>query len=61
MKKEEYYAELTVNGLPDMKSVTYCRFVNWLEKQLKEFKKADNVYTTDKKIYAKTYRARLMK
>jgi len=57
MKKEEYfYAELTVNGLPDMKSVTYCRFVNWLEKQLKEFKKAD-----DKKIYAKTYRARLMK
>lgn len=54
--KEEYHAKLIVKGLPDMKSATYRRFVNWLEKQVKEFKKAD-----DKKIYNKNYTARLLK
>lgn len=56
MKNNEYHAKLVIYGLPEMKSVTYRRLVDWLEKQVKEFKKAD-----DKKIYAKTYTARLMK
>jgi hypothetical protein len=54
--KKDYHAKLVVEGLPSMKSVTYRRFVDWLDKQVKEFKKAD-----DKKIYAKTYTAKLMK
>lgn len=57
MKKElDYHAKLIIYGLPDMKSVTYRRFVDWLEKQVKEFKKAK-----DTKIYSKKYTARLMK
>lgn len=58
MKKEiDYHAKLIVYGLPNMKSVTYRRFVDWLEKQVKEFKKESK----DTKIYSKRYTARLMK
>lgn len=58
MKKElDYHAKLVVYGLPNMKSVTYRRFVDWLEKQVKEFKKE----ATDTKIYSKRYTMRLMK
>lgn len=53
---KDYHAKLVIVGLSEMKSVTYRRLVEWLEKQVKEFKKAD-----DKKIYAKIYTARLMK
>lgn len=55
-KKVDYHAKLVIHGLPDMKSVTYRRMVEWLERITKEMKKAD-----DKKIFAKTYTARLMK
>ena len=54
--KKDYHAKLTIEGLPDMKSVTYRRLVDWLEAQFKEFKKAK-----DTKIYAKNYTAKLMK
>ncbi len=56
MKKLDYHAKLVIHGLPEMKSVTYRRLVDWLEKQFKEFKKAK-----DTKVYAKNYTARLMK
>lgn len=55
-QNKDYHAKLVIIGLPDMKSVTYRRLVQWLEKQVKEFKNAD-----DKNIYAKRYTARLMK
>lgn len=56
MKKQNYHAKLVIEGLPTMKSVTYRRLVDWLEAQVKEFKKAK-----DTKIYSKNYTARLMK
>lgn len=56
MKQIDYHAKLVIHGLPDMKSVTYRRLVDWLQAQVKELKKVD-----DKKIYAKTFTARFMK
>jgi hypothetical protein len=56
MKKRDYRAKLVIHGLSEMKSVTYRRFVDWLDAQVKEFKKAK-----DTKVYAKNYTARFMK
>lgn len=53
---KDYHAKLLIVGLPNMKSVTYRRLIEWLEAQVKEFKKAK-----DTKIYAERYTARLIK
>lgn len=53
--KLEYHAKLVIHGLPDMKSVTYRRLVEWLEATVNELKEAkDN-------DYAAVYTKRLMK
>mgnify|MGYP006364185901 CR=1 len=52
----DYHAKLIIKDLPTMKSVTYRRMVDWLEKQVKEFKKAK-----DTRVYSKNYTAKLMK
>lgn len=54
-KKLDYHAKLVIHGLPTMKSVTQSRLVQWLEKQVKDMKKA--------KVgeYSKLFTARLMK
>lgn len=53
--KRDYHAKLVIHGLPEMKSVTYRRLVDWLEKKVKELKKA--------KVgdYAGVYTSRFMK
>lgn len=53
---KDYHAKLVIHGLTDMKSVTYRRMVDWLEKKVKELKQAD-----DHKIFSKTYTVKLMK
>ena len=55
MKKQDYHAKLIVHGLPEMNSVQYRRFVDWLKAQVETFKRADS------KDYSKRYVARLMK
>jgi len=54
-KPRDYHARLVVYGLPEMKSVTYRRLVDWLEKQVKYMKKAK------KEDYSKVFTAKLMK
>lgn len=56
MKKLDYHAKLVIYGLPEMKSVTYRRLVDWLNARVKEFKKEK-----DTKIFRKRFTARLMK
>ena len=55
MKKENYHAKLIIRGLPDMKSVTYRRLVDWLSDKVKELKNADS------KDYSKIYTSKLIK
>ncbi len=55
MKKLDYHAKLIIHNMPEMKSVTYRRLVEWLEAKVKELKKAN---TED---YSKTYASRFMK
>lgn len=52
----DYHAKLIIHGLPEMRATTKKRLIEWLEAQVKEFKKEK-----DYKIFAKRYRARLMK
>lgn len=57
MKKNniDYHAKLIIRGIPTMKSVTYRRLVEWLEKTVKDLKKAKS------DDYAAVYTKRLMK
>ena len=55
MKKVDYHAKLVIHGLPEMKSVTYRRLVDWLTKLAKDMKKAE------KGEYSKLFTAKLMK
>ena len=56
-KPKDYHAKLVIHGLPDMKSATYRRLVDWLQAQVKNLK----AESKDSKVFAKTYTARFMK
>lgn len=54
--EKDYHAKLIIHGLPEMKAATKKQLIKWLEAKVKEFKSEK-----DYKIFARNYRARLMK